>query len=59
MIFGLTPRAADAATPHANVGGISAKNRSPAKVWDGNAAPLTLSLGGRGCGKGRVLMVLS
>ena len=40
-----TPRAADAALPRANVGGISAQNCSPARVWDGNAAPLTLSLG--------------
>ena len=41
----LTPPSSDAATPCANVGGNSAKNRSPARAWDGDAAPLTLSLG--------------
>ena len=45
LVFCLTERSADAALPRANVGGNSAKNRSPARVWDGDAAPLTLSLG--------------
>ena len=40
-----TPRSADAAAPRANVGGISGENHAPARAWDGDAAPLTLSLG--------------
>jgi len=42
-----TQRAADAATPRANVGGISVKNHAPTMAVDGDAAPLTLSLGYR------------
>ena len=42
---GLTPRSADAAAPRANVGGFSAKNHAPTVAVDGDAAPLTPSLG--------------
>ena len=55
----LTPRSADAALPRANVGGISAKNRSPAKFLDKHAVPLTQIVGRGGCGKGKVLVVLA
>ena len=41
----LTPRAADAAAPRANVAGFSAQHHTPTKAMDGDAAPLTLSLG--------------
>ena len=47
---GLTPRAADTASPCATGGGLRAKAFSPAGLLDKHAVPLTPSLGpGRLC----------
>ena len=57
--FGLTPRAADTASPWANRGGFKPKNFRQRCRLDKHAVPLTPSLGGEAVDKGRVLQVVN